>query len=157
MILGGRCVDHFRLTKACTSLTFAPNGAFLATSHVDDLGVYLWNNKSLFAQVSLRAIADDHRAQVAPLPGTALPARPTAAAAGSQPSDTDGDDADEFTSPEQIADSLVTLSLLPESRWKNLLDLDTIKVARCPPSIHCRFRVKCSAGLKNPKTQPLIG
>ena len=32
-----------------------------------------------------------------------------------------------YTSPEQLAYELVTLSLLPESRWKNLINLDIIK------------------------------
>ncbi len=40
-----------------------------------------------------------------------------------------GDDA--FESPEQISDRLVTLSLLPTSRWQNLLNLDVIKVSEC--------------------------
>ena len=34
----------------------------------------------------------------------------------------------EFKSPEQISDALVTLSVLPNSRWQNLLSLDVIKV-----------------------------
>jgi U3 small nucleolar RNA-associated protein 21 len=34
----------------------------------------------------------------------------------------------EYDSPEQLNEKLVTLSLLPESRWKNLLNLDVIKV-----------------------------
>lgn len=34
----------------------------------------------------------------------------------------------EYDSPEQLGEQLVTLSLLPESRWKNLLSLDVIKV-----------------------------
>lgn len=34
----------------------------------------------------------------------------------------------EYESPEQLNEQLVTLSLLPESRWKNLLNLDVIKV-----------------------------
>jgi U3 small nucleolar RNA-associated protein 21 len=33
-----------------------------------------------------------------------------------------------YKSPEQLANELITLSLLPESRWKNLVDLDIIKV-----------------------------
>ncbi|PIO33481.1 hypothetical protein AB205_0155360 [Aquarana catesbeiana] len=33
----------------------------------------------------------------------------------------------EYESPEQLAEQLVTLSLLSESRWKNLLNLDVIK------------------------------
>lgn len=35
---------------------------------------------------------------------------------------------DEYKSAEQIADELVTLSLLPTSKWLNLLSLDVIKV-----------------------------
>lgn len=35
---------------------------------------------------------------------------------------------DEYVSPEQLDEQLVTLSLLPDSRWKNLLHLDIIKV-----------------------------
>ena len=34
----------------------------------------------------------------------------------------------EFKSVEQISDELITLSLLPNSRWQNLLSLDVIKV-----------------------------
>lgn len=34
----------------------------------------------------------------------------------------------EYESPMQIEKNLITLSLLPESRWKNLLNLETIKV-----------------------------
>ncbi len=48
---------------------------------------------------------------------------------------TDGDDSMDiddtykrYTSPEQLANELITLSLLPESRWKNLVDLDIIRV-----------------------------
>ncbi len=45
-------------------------------------------------------------------------------------SDAEEDEEEElsFQSPQQIHDSLVTLSLLPNSRWSNLLNLDVIKV-----------------------------
>lgn len=118
-----RCVDHFLLPSSCVSLAFSANGNFLATAHVDDLGIYLWNNRSLFTQISLRALEADYKPRMAPLPGSAA-----------RQSDSEGEladiitDEDEFVSPEQIADSLVTLSLLPDSRWKNLLNLDAIKV-----------------------------
>ena len=36
----------------------------------------------------------------------------------------------EFKSVEQISDELITLSLVPNSRWQNLLNLDIIKVGR---------------------------
>lgn len=35
---------------------------------------------------------------------------------------------EEYISPEQINEELVTLSMLPESRWRNLVNLDLIKV-----------------------------
>ena len=34
----------------------------------------------------------------------------------------------DYHSPEQIAFNLVTLSLVADSRWKNLINLDCIKV-----------------------------
>uniref|UniRef100_A0A0E9VL82 WDR36/Utp21 C-terminal domain-containing protein n=1 Tax=Anguilla anguilla TaxID=7936 RepID=A0A0E9VL82_ANGAN len=38
----------------------------------------------------------------------------------------------EYVSPEQLDERLVTLSLLPDSRWKNLLHLDIIKKRNKP-------------------------
>lgn len=37
-------------------------------------------------------------------------------------------DIEKYVSPEQIAQQLVTLSMLPESRWRSLVNLDLIKV-----------------------------
>lgn len=42
--------------------------------------------------------------------------------------DLDEDDYKHYESPEQISYKLVTLSLLPDSRWKNLVNLDIIRV-----------------------------
>ena len=38
----GQLVDAFRTASIATSLTFSPTSDFLATSHVDSVGVYLW-------------------------------------------------------------------------------------------------------------------
>ena len=35
-----------------------------------------------------------------------------------------------FKSPDQLSDELVTLSLLPQSRWRHLTSLELIKVIR---------------------------
>ena len=45
----------------------------------------------------------------------------------------------EYVSPAQLDEQLVTLSLLPDSRWKNLLHLDVIKVGtwRTPENWGC--------------------
>lgn len=38
----GRLIDAFRTASIATSVAFSPTGDFLATSHVDSVGVYLW-------------------------------------------------------------------------------------------------------------------
>lgn len=38
----GRLIDAFRTASIATSVSFSPTGDFLATSHVDSVGVYLW-------------------------------------------------------------------------------------------------------------------
>lgn len=43
----------------------------------------------------------------------------------------------EYVSPEQLAEQLITLSLLPDSRWKNLLHLDVIKVCVHNKNLYC--------------------
>ena len=43
----------------------------------------------------------------------------------------DEDDYKNYESPEQISSNLVTLSLLPDSRWNNLVNLDVIRVSNC--------------------------
>lgn len=37
---------------------------------------------------------------------------------------------DIYTTPEQLAEGLLTLSLMPRSRWQTLLNLETIRVSR---------------------------
>lgn len=41
-IPSGKLVDAFRSSSIATSVTFSPTGDFLATAHVDSLGVHLW-------------------------------------------------------------------------------------------------------------------
>lgn len=118
----GTCIDYFLVPKSCVSITFSANGSFLATAHVDDLGIYLWNNQSLYTQVSLRSLEADFQPKVAPLPGSTA----RSSCSEIEVSETMEED-EQFASPEQISDSLVTLSLLPDSRWKNLLNLDAVK------------------------------
>lgn len=48
----GRLIDAFRTTSVATSVSFSPTGDFLATSHVDSVGVFLWLVKK-YAVLSL--------------------------------------------------------------------------------------------------------
>lgn len=44
------------MPEAVTSLAFSPSGEFLATTHVDNLGIFLWTNRSLFGTDTLKPI-----------------------------------------------------------------------------------------------------
>ncbi|KAJ6669733.1 hypothetical protein lerEdw1_000282 [Lerista edwardsae] len=118
----GCLVDCFLLDSAAVSITMSPTGDFLASSHVDDLGIYLWSNRSLYSLVSLRPLPADYEPSIVMLPGTCI-AQDDDVLEEEEASD----DIIEYDSPEQLGDALVTLSELPESRWKNLLNLDIIK------------------------------
>jgi U3 small nucleolar RNA-associated protein 21 len=43
----------------------------------------------------------------------------------------DAEASDVFTAPHQLDEELVTLTLLPRSRWQTLLNLDVIQVHLC--------------------------
>lgn len=124
----GNLVDVFKVDDVATSVTFSPTGDFLATTHVDNVGIFLWANKTQFGNVSLRSITDDEVA--------ALVALPTSSGLdeGVEVSeDTGADDDDKIdTHTEQLAEDMITLSLLPRSKWQNLLNLETIKLRNKP-------------------------
>ncbi|TNN24993.1 WD repeat-containing protein 36 [Liparis tanakae] len=114
-------VDCFLVAMAPVAVSLSPTGDFLATAHVDGLGVYLWTNRSLCGPVGLRPLAADYQPSEVTLPGvTADESERDGAAEAAD---------DEYQSAEQLGAELVTLSLLPESRWKSLLHLDNIKVS----------------------------
>lgn len=125
----GLLLDAFRTASLATSLTFSPTSDFLATSHLDSLGISLWANRAQFAEVSMRTAngkVDEER--VVGLP--ALEGR----------EDQDAEEVEAFLRPEawvSVPDEskkeplelgLVTLSLMPRSKWQTLLNLETIKV-----------------------------
>ena len=124
-----KLIDCFKFERAPTSVSLSPTAEFLATTHVNELGLFLWSNKTLYSHVSLRQLPDDYEPnEVTKMPSTV--ARGDLLDPNSIETQ-DGEDLDDYknyTSPEQLAYELVTLSLLPESRWKNLVNLDIIKV-----------------------------
>ncbi|XP_072950068.1 WD repeat-containing protein 36 [Epargyreus clarus] len=126
-IPSAQLVDIFSVEQPCTSLTMSPTGDFLATTHVGEVGVFLWANKLLYERVFLKPI--DRSAVDIPrlkLPST-LAEKPDIDDIGvidlGEP---------EYKSPEQISKELVTLSGQPTSRWLNLLNLDIVKQRNKP-------------------------
>ena len=53
-----------------TSLSISATGDFLATSHVDDLGIYLWSNKTLYSHIPLQPLPTNYTPSTAELPTT---------------------------------------------------------------------------------------
>ncbi|XP_031556169.1 WD repeat-containing protein 36-like [Actinia tenebrosa] len=132
-----RLLDCFLVTSPITSLTISPTGEYLATTHVDDLGICLWSNKTLYGHVSLVPLPSDYQPCVVELPSTSADQHD-----GHEDDEvTDTTDKDEeqetkedqkFKSPDQLSSELITLSLLPQSRWKNLTSLEIIKERNKP-------------------------
>lgn len=132
-------IDHFRMSKPCISLTMSPTGDFLATAHVDFLGIYLWANKTLYEHVSLRSIDPEAEAKIMELPSMLYFEHKydLSYAMDLVKIEEDEDDKGEYInedykSPAQIDDNLITMSKLTEVKWKNLLSLDIIKKRNKP-------------------------
>ncbi|CAF0909625.1 unnamed protein product [Didymodactylos carnosus] len=126
-IPSGELIDVIKFDEAVVSMAISQNGDTLATSHVNSIGVYLWSNKTMYSSsVTIRPIDINKKVDRVSLPTTWLKENKE------QNGNIDIDDQSEllvgeFQSPLQLSDNLITLSQLPESKWKNLLVLDTIR------------------------------
>lgn len=60
----GGLIDAFRTPSIATSIAFSPTNDFLATAHVDSVGVFLWANRAQFAEVTLRTVSEQDIAEV---------------------------------------------------------------------------------------------
>ncbi|CAK8691483.1 unnamed protein product [Clavelina lepadiformis] len=123
-------VDCFMLDSAVTSLSLSPTSDLLATTHADDVGIYLWSNKSLYSPVFLNALPNSyHPEEVVELPVT-LPSTDEEVA------DVEDKDAVEPDQPNdmmnQLETDLITLSNMPYSKWANVLKLDVIRQRNKP-------------------------
>ncbi|KAK4542568.1 hypothetical protein LTR36_006616 [Oleoguttula mirabilis] len=137
----GHLVDAFKLRADCSSLAFSPTGEFLATATTDSVGVDVWSNRSLFTRVSTRHIGSDELVAIVSGESQA----PTASGEGAQQlitaddaeDEDDGDEGlleglDDGPTVDQLSSDLLSLSLVPRSRWQNLLHLDLIRQRNKP-------------------------
>ncbi|GAA5843467.1 hypothetical protein JCM9279_000759 [Rhodotorula babjevae] len=126
----GQLIDAFRTRTVATSVTFSPTGDFLASTHVDSVGIYLWANRAQFADVSLLSFVEEETLDEVALPTVQGVDADASLSAVTAP--TSWEDIQPHTTPDQLADSLLTLSLMPRSRWATLLNLETIKARNKP-------------------------
>ncbi|CAO2838503.1 unnamed protein product [Amaranthus hypochondriacus] len=133
-VILARQIDAVQVDVAITALSLSPNMDVLATTHVDQNGVYLWVNQAMFSgSSSIEPYASGKNVMHVSLPSVS-----TAQAS----KDTDLEEGDtehlylEKTAKMPIFDQkmpdLITLSLLPKTQWQSLVNLDVIKVRNKP-------------------------
>ncbi|QIW95758.1 hypothetical protein AMS68_001276 [Peltaster fructicola] len=129
----GHLIDAMKLRDHCTSLDMSPTGEYLAAAIRGSVGIEIWSNKSLFSYTPARHL--DYSQVLDVLHGNAIEA-------------IDVEDADLLDSDDpagNLTSDMLSLSLVPRSRWQNLLHLDLI-----------RQRNKPTAPAEKPKQAPFF-
>lgn len=129
-IILARQIDAIQVDVPITALSLSPNMDVLATTHVDQNGVYLWVNQTMFSGApSVNSYGSGKEIVTVKLPSVS-------SVEGSEDVDSDkpvenNPEIQDSTRTQQIPD-LVTLSLLPKSQWQSLINLDIIKARNKP-------------------------
>ena len=127
----GHLIDAIRMQSQCIALAFSGTGEFMATTCEGQVGVSIWNNQTLFRHLPTRHISEKEIVEVT---------APTVSGEGGHGL-TDGafeddvedtEDATPTQSLDQLSRDMVTLSLVPKSRWQTLLHIDLIKQRNKP-------------------------
>ncbi|KAG0650548.1 U3 small nucleolar RNA-associated 21 [Hyphodiscus hymeniophilus] len=127
----GHLIDAIRMKSQCTALAFSGTGEFLATTCEGEVGVNIWNNRTLFTHVPTRHISEKEIAEIS---------APTVSGEGGQnlidgafeDVNDDAEDSAPSFSLDQLSADMMTLSLVPKSRWQTLLHIDLIKQRNKP-------------------------
>ncbi|XP_039138391.1 WD repeat-containing protein 36 [Dioscorea cayenensis subsp. rotundata] len=131
-VILARQIDAIRVDVPITALSLSPAMDILATSHVDQNGVYLWVNQDMFSGSS-------HRNSYASGENVCSVQMPSVSAKGGE-----AESVHTLSDPDQIRNkrsashfesrlpNLITLSLLPKSQWQSLTNLDIIKIRNKP-------------------------
>ena len=138
-----RCVDWFSFEDAVTSMSLSPSGEFLATTHVEQNGIYIWANRAHFGNVLLSSdVGDEPRKITLPIPKvhTRDDRLEVMQEKELQALDT-FNKAKEMEHIEKMKNSIPTLPLeiglttmsgLAKSKWETLPQLDVIKARNKP-------------------------
>ncbi|ORY77711.1 hypothetical protein BCR37DRAFT_350722 [Protomyces lactucae-debilis] len=129
----GHTIDAIRTDAVCTCVAFSPMGEYLATTHVNSVGIHLWTNKAQFTAISTRHVGEDEIQRIeVPLASGHGGQGILEVALQTKQQDNDVALDGTFTTVDQLSSELLTLSMLPKSKWQNLLNLDLIKQRNKP-------------------------
>nr|XP_043610060.1 U3 small nucleolar RNA-associated protein 21 homolog [Erigeron canadensis] len=133
-VILARQIDAIRVDVPITALSMSPNMDVLATTHVDQNGVYLWVNQTMFSGPthidsygSGKEVVNVKLPSISSVEGSKDDVSDKPALSNSQP-----EAITHVTLLDQQIPDLVTLSLLPKSQWQSLINLDIIKARNKP-------------------------
>lgn len=138
------CVDWLSFHSPPTSLTVSPTGEFLATTHVNKVGISMWSDRSFYQTVHMDGAHPptepakmDDPAPVAEIGDAAENAdfsagRPSFENQIINAAGNEGVETDSSVLPVPKEDGLITLSGLPPAHWKNLFHLELVKERNKP-------------------------
>ena len=125
-LVSGTCIDVLHCSAPPTSVVVAARGAFLATTHVNNLAVVLWIDQSKYIPLDEVKKRDE------------LPTLERVVIDGDEASDTDVEMEDEEGDEEDVVNTtclepgLVTFSGKPASQWTVLSNLHAIRERNKP-------------------------
>lgn len=136
----GGCIDVVKVenNNIVTCLKMSPNGDWLATTHVQGVGVNMWTNRAQFKNVNARIITEEDEER----DGIQTIGMPNVSGEGganiidgaleSKENEDEIEDLGIYTTVDQLSDELVTLSMLPKSKFNTLTHLEAIKKRNKP-------------------------
>ncbi|GME63450.1 WD repeat containing protein [Neofusicoccum parvum] len=159
----GHMIDAMKLRSMCTALGMSATGEYLALAQEDNVGVNIWTNKTLFTHVPTRHISDNDIAEVdAPTASGEGGENIISAASAEDDQEPEEEQDAGIPSVDQLSESITTLSLVPKSRWQNLLHLDLIRERNKPkeapkaPEKAPFFLPSLQSGAANPAASGVI-
>ncbi|KAF3910388.1 hypothetical protein ABW20_dc0102170 [Dactylellina cionopaga] len=127
----GHLVDGFKTQSVVNSISFSPDGNFLATASIDSVGIGIYTNKTVFSHVPTRRISEDE-IQILVGPNSTGEGGTGIVESAFTADDEDVDTEGQYTTVDQLSNQMLTMSLLPRNRWVNLLHLEAIKSRNRP-------------------------
>lgn len=134
----GHLIDAFRIPSTCTALSMSSTGEYLATTHADGVGINIWTNRSLFIPISTKNVDEDDIANAQEPTASGESGVGLIEAAFSEDREQDESEGP-ILSTEQLSQDMMTLSVVPKSKWQTLLHLDVVKVGSHPLFMYLRF------------------
>ncbi|KAJ0968681.1 hypothetical protein J5N97_021558 [Dioscorea zingiberensis] len=131
-VILARQIDAIRVDVPITTLSLSPAMDILATSHVDQNGVYLWVNQDMFSGSSYKtSYASAENVWSVQMPSVSTVG--CEAESGRHSNDPNQlRNARHASCFDSQLPNLITLSLLPKSQWQSLTNLDIIKIRNKP-------------------------